>query len=76
MVADFFVEILAGTTEMLAALGTALTDALALIYTGGAVQPIGQLILAIGGIGLAYSAFNFFVNLVKSIGARASRGKK
>jgi hypothetical protein len=76
MIADFFVEILTGATEMISALATVLTDSLTLIYDAGAVQPVGQLILAVGGIALAYAGFNFFVGLVKSIGAKASRGKK
>jgi hypothetical protein len=76
MIPDFFVEILSGATEMISALATVLTESLTLIYDAGAVQPVGQLILAVGGIALAYAGFNFFTGLLKTIGSRVSRGKK
>jgi hypothetical protein len=76
MIGDFFVEILAGTTEMFAALGIALTSALELVYADGVVQPIGTLVLSIAGISLAYVIFNFVLGFVKAIGARAAQGKK
>jgi hypothetical protein len=75
MIADFFVEILTGATEMLAALGTVITDALELFYTGSAVTSLGTLVLTIAGVGLAYSIVGFVLNFIKSIGSRASRGK-
>jgi len=79
MIPDLFVEILTGATEMVSALATVLTDSLTLIYDAGTVQPVGQLILAVGGIALAYAGFNFFSGLISRIGQRAGRvgaGKK
>jgi hypothetical protein len=75
MIADFFVEILTGATEMLTALGTVITDALELFYTGGAVTALGSLVLTIAGVGLAYSIVGFVLNFIKSIGSRVSRGR-
>jgi hypothetical protein len=75
MIADFFVEILTGATEMLTALGTVITDALELFYTGGAVTSLGSLVLTIAGVGLAYSIVGFVLNFIKSIGSRVSRGR-
>jgi hypothetical protein len=75
MIADFFVEILTGATEMLTALGTVITDGLELFYTGGAVTSLGSLVLTIAGVGLAYSIVGFVLNFIKSIGSRVSRGK-
>jgi hypothetical protein len=75
MIADFFVEILTGATEMLAALGTVITDALELFYVSDAVTPLGTLVLTIAGVGLAYSIVGFVLNFIKSIGSRASRGR-
>jgi hypothetical protein len=75
MIADFFVEILTGATEMLTALGTVITDALDLFYNTGAVTPLGSLVLTIAGVGLAYSIVGFVLNFIKSIGSRVSRGR-
>jgi hypothetical protein len=77
MIADFFVEILAGATEMLGALGTVITDALELFYdsVGTTVTPLGTLVLTIAGVGLAYSIVGFVLNFIKSIGSRAARGR-
>jgi hypothetical protein len=75
MIADFFVEILTGATEMLAALGTVITNALDLFYDTGAVTPLGSLVLAIAGIGLAWSVVGLVLNFIRSFGSRASRGK-
>jgi hypothetical protein len=77
MIADFFVEILTGATEMLTALGTVITDALELFYdsVGNAVTPLGTLVLTIAGVGLAYSIVGFVLGFIKSIGSRASRGR-
>jgi hypothetical protein len=75
MIADFFVEILTGATEMLSALGTVITDALELFYVTDAVTPLGTLVLTIAGVGLAYSIVGFVLGFIKSIGSRASRGK-
>jgi hypothetical protein len=75
MVADFFTEILTGATEMIGALATVLVDALALFYDAGAVQPLGQLVLTIAGIGLGWTVVNFVLNFIKGIGSRASRSK-
>jgi hypothetical protein len=75
MIADFFVEILTGATEMLTALGTVITDALELFYVGGAVTSLGSLVLTIAGVGLAYSIVGFVLNFIKSIGSRVSRGR-
>jgi hypothetical protein len=77
MIADFFVEILAGATEMLTALGTVITDALELFYdsVGTTVTPLGSLVLTIAGVGLAYSIVGFVLNFIKGIGSRVSRGR-
>jgi hypothetical protein len=75
MIADFFVEILTGATEMLSALGTVITDALELFYVTDAVTPLGTLVLTIAGVGLAYSIVGFVLGFIKSIGSRASRGR-
>jgi hypothetical protein len=75
MIADFFVEILTGATEMLTALGTVITDGLELFYVSNAVTPLGSLVLTIAGVGLAYSIVGFVLNFIKSIGSRVSRGK-
>lgn len=75
MIADFFVEILTGATEMLTALGTVITDGLELFYSGGVVTSLGSLVLTIAGVGLAYSIVGFVLNFIKSIGSRVSRGK-
>jgi hypothetical protein len=75
MIADFFVEILTGATEMLAALGTVITDAIVLFYDTGTVTSLGQLVLAIAGIGLAWSVVGLVLNFIRSFGSRASRGK-
>jgi hypothetical protein len=75
MIADFFVEILTGATEMLTALGTVITDALDLFYATGAVTPLGSLVLTIAGVGLAYSIVGFVLNFIKGIGSRVSRGR-
>jgi hypothetical protein len=77
MIADFFVEILTGATEMLTALGTVITDGLELFYdsVGATVTPLGSLVLTIAGVGLAYSIVGFVLNFIKSIGSRVSRGR-